>query len=394
MQCCTCYNWVHLKCSLLSFSRFKTVGRSHFWSFPPCCVPACFWRFHTYQHCDFLLGILQLLYLHCSIWLIWPRSANAALASHPLILFQTSYPFTAHFISSPSETLTTASCSWLFLFTSCFFFPSLTPSEFLNRMQGVSEPGAVNCYTLFRLTQLTFFVYRNLTLIYLPLSGSPEPLLCDLIAATPCLIFFLLMSQTLAVASSFSSGRAYPSPRFLPPLFLRLTPTLIMWRSTSLYKTPPCYHFLMFMVPLFALLRRITEPIFFSLHSSLAQNLGSNHLPILLTVPLFPVFRPNERLPSFNFQRACWNDFAFYFDSHCPSAEEYSFLFLSFAAAFFTSLTLNALLTIWCSGQMALFLSIWQRRLWRTCQLLSLCGTEATLFFSAGPVCSSFSVKT
>ena len=25
------------------------------------------------------------------------------------------------------------------------------------------------------------------------------------------------------------------------------------------------------------------------------QNLGSNHLPILLTIPLSPVFRPNER---------------------------------------------------------------------------------------------------
>ena len=39
---------------------------------------------------------------------------------------------------------------------------------------------------------------------------------------------FLLMSQTLAAASSFLSGRACPSLSFLPPLFLRLTPTLIM----------------------------------------------------------------------------------------------------------------------------------------------------------------------
>ena len=27
VQCCTCSNWVHLKCSLLSFFRFKTLGR-------------------------------------------------------------------------------------------------------------------------------------------------------------------------------------------------------------------------------------------------------------------------------------------------------------------------------------------------------------------------------
>ena len=46
-------------------------------------------------------------------------------------------------------------------------------------------------------------------------------------ALTPNLVFFLLMSQTPAAASSLSSGRAYPSLNFLPPLFLRLTSTLI-----------------------------------------------------------------------------------------------------------------------------------------------------------------------
>ena len=70
------------------------------------------------------------------------------------------------------------------------------------------------------------------------------------------------------------------------------------------------------------------------------QDLGSDHLPIFLPIPLSPVFRLNERPPSFNFQKACWDGFASYFDSHCPSAEEYSSL--SSAAALFTSLTLNA----------------------------------------------------
>ena len=68
------------------------------------------------------------------------------------------------------------------------------------------------------------------------------------------------------------------------------------------------------------------------------QDLGSDHLPILLSVPLSPVYRPNERSPSFNFQKARWDGF----DSHCPSVEEYSSLSLSSAAALFTSLTLNA----------------------------------------------------
>ena len=72
------------------------------------------------------------------------------------------------------------------------------------------------------------------------------------------------------------------------------------------------------------------------------QDLCSDHLPILLSIPLSPVFRPNERPPSFNFQKARWDGFASYFDSHCPTAEEYSSLSLSSAAALFTSLTLNA----------------------------------------------------
>ena len=98
-----------------------------------------------------------------------------------------------------------------------------------------------------------------------------------------------------------------------------------------------------------ALLHRSSPDISFA-PSSLAlscswevlQDLGSDHLPILLSVPLSPAYRPNERPPSFRFQKACWDGFASYFDSHCPFAEEYSSLSLSSAAAFFTSLALNA----------------------------------------------------
>ena len=42
VQCRTCTNWVHLKCLLLSFSKFRTLGSSHSWSFLPCCIPAFF----------------------------------------------------------------------------------------------------------------------------------------------------------------------------------------------------------------------------------------------------------------------------------------------------------------------------------------------------------------
>ena len=79
----------------------------------------------------------------------------------------------------------------------------------------------------------------------------------------------------------------------------------------------------------------------FSCSWEVLQDLGSDHLPILLSVPLSPVFCPNERPPSFNFQKARWDSFAFYFDLHC-SAEEYSSLCLFSAAAHFTYLALNA----------------------------------------------------
>ena len=72
------------------------------------------------------------------------------------------------------------------------------------------------------------------------------------------------------------------------------------------------------------------------------QDLGFDHPPILLTFPLSPVFCSNQRPPSLNFQKARWDEFAFYFDFHCPSAEEHSSLFLFSTVAFFTSLTLNA----------------------------------------------------
>ena len=78
----------------------------------------------------------------------------------------------------------------------------------------------------------------------------------------------------------------------------------------------------------------------FSCSWEVLQDLGSDHLPILLSIPLSPVFRPNEHPPSFNFQKARWDGFASRIDSYCPSAKEYSSL--SSAAALFTSLTLNA----------------------------------------------------
>ena len=83
----------------------------------------------------------------------------------------------------------------------------LTPSGFFNGILEVSAPRALNYYTLSRLLPLTLFVFKSLNLIHLPLSGSLDSLLCDLISPTPGVAFFLPKPRTLAAASSFSSGR-------------------------------------------------------------------------------------------------------------------------------------------------------------------------------------------
>ena len=91
VQCCTCSNWVHLKCSLLSFSRFRTLAALT----PGAALLAVFLLFlrsHPYQHCHFLLGLLQLVYLHCSIWPVWRplllmQHSHTTLAFKPSILF-------------------------------------------------------------------------------------------------------------------------------------------------------------------------------------------------------------------------------------------------------------------------------------------------------------------
>ena len=106
--------------------------------------------------------------------------------------------------------------------------PPLTPSGFFNGMLEVSELEALNFYIIFRLIPLTLFVSRNLTLTHFPLFGYLDSLLCDLIAPIPGLAFSLPILCTLVAASSFSTSRVHPSRNFLPTLFLRLTPTLIL----------------------------------------------------------------------------------------------------------------------------------------------------------------------
>ena len=158
-----------------------------------------------------------------------PPSAYAALPLHPCL--QTSYPPYAHSISSPfvpSPPLHVPDC---FSIRPAFSSP-LTSSGFFNGMLEISEPGALNYYTLFCPIWLTIFVSGNLTLIHFPLFGFLDSLLCNLIVPTTSLAFSFLMPCMLPAVSSFLPVRAYPSLNSLL-LFLCLTPTLIMEVSTS-----------------------------------------------------------------------------------------------------------------------------------------------------------------
>ena len=72
--------------------------------------------------------------------------------------------------------------------------------------------------------------------------------------------------------SSFSLGRAYSFLNFLPPLFLRSIPTLIIQGSTSLLTTPPQCQFLMCTpLPYSLYSDRWQNRLLISLHSSLLQ---------------------------------------------------------------------------------------------------------------------------
>ena len=211
MQYCTCSKWVHLRCSQLSLSQFRALGSSRFWSCPPRRITVT----PSSDSSDMYTSTVQSI----------PAPANAALSPHPCL--QTSYPPSAHSISSPSVPPPPFFAPG-FSSASPASTPPRTLSGFFNGMLEVFEPGALNYSTFFRPILSTLSAFRNPILTHLPLSGFLDSLLCVLIALILGLAFCLLIPRRLSAASSFSSGRAYLSLNFLPPFFLRLIPTLIM----------------------------------------------------------------------------------------------------------------------------------------------------------------------
>ena len=305
-----------------------------------------------------------------------PLSANTALLRHPC--FQTSYPPSAHSVSSPSAPHHRALllAALLHLLPPLLFlihFLSIQPVDLifiqesnlthlpLSRFTALrsdrthSRSGILSRDATHASNGVVIFVRWGISFSELSISSlsSLDPYFDDV-----GVNISLNNSSLLSFLNVYALLFAPPRPMteltlFLPPFF---PPPEIpsfwgnfnchhpLWdsRVTSNLRREEVFDWVIFsdLLPLndpetLTLLHRSSgsrsSPDLSFDPSSLAlsclwevlQDLGSDHLPIFLPVPLFVVFLPNECPPSFNFQKACWDDFASYFDSHCPSAEEY-----------------------------------------------------------------------
>ena len=211
VQCCTCCKWVQLRCSQLSLSKFRALDSSHSWSCFPCRNTVTPSSDFSDMYTSTVQSIPPLLMLHSRVTLVYKP---------PILLLPILYPLPLPLHHRP-----------LLLAVLLHLLPPLLPltlSGFFNGMLEVSAPGALNYFTFSHPIQSTLSASRNPISTLLPLSGFLDSLLCVLIAPTPGLAFSLLMPRTPAAVMSFSSGRAYSFLNFLPPLFLRSIPTLIM----------------------------------------------------------------------------------------------------------------------------------------------------------------------
>ena len=86
MQCCACSKWIHLRCTQLSLSQFRALGSSHSWSCSLCQITVT----PSSDSSNMYTSTVQSS----------PASANTALSPRPRL--QTSYPPSAHYLSSPS----------------------------------------------------------------------------------------------------------------------------------------------------------------------------------------------------------------------------------------------------------------------------------------------------
>ena len=404
VQCCTCSKWVHLRYSQLSLSNFRALGSSHSWSCPPCrntVTPPSLDSSGTYTSTvEFGPPSTNAALLpHPRLQTSYPPSAhlispspalpppslapgytsappasspppdslrvlqwNAGglrarstellhfLSSHPvnLICIQESNLNSSSSFQIPGFSVLRSDCthSWSGILSSDALHASGGVVIFVRQGLSFSE---LSTTSLSSLDPHSDYVGVNISLnnsssvsflmcmppySLLPMDGRTDSFSPSILPSSRNL--FILGDFNCYHPLWDSSGTSNPhgeevfdwviSSNLLP---LNDPDTLTLLHRSSGSRSSPDISFAPSTLPLFC-------------SWEVLQDLGSDHLPILLSIPLSPVFHPNERPPSFNFQKACWDDFASYFDSHCPSGEEYSSLSLSSAAALFTSLAINA----------------------------------------------------
>ena len=397
MQCCTCSKWVHLRCSQLSLSKFRALGSSHSWSCPPCRNTVAPSSDSSDMYTPTVQSGPSLLMLHSrpprlltscapSAHFISSPSApsppslapghssvpsdslrvlqwNAGglrarstellhfLSSHPVDLiciqesnFNSSSSFQIPGFSARcsdcthsrsgilSPDTTYASVGVVIFVRQGLFFSELSTTS-LSSLDPYSDYVGVNI-SLNNSSSLSFLNVYTFPIRSSPTDGRTDSFSPSVLSSYRNL--FILRDFNCHHPLWDSRGTSNPceeevfdwiiSSDFLP-LNGPDTPTLLHHSSGS--RSSPDISF-------------APSSLALSCSWEVLQDVGSDHLPILLSVPLSLAYGPNERPPSFNFQKARWDDFVSYFDSHCPSAEEYSSLSLSAAAAFFTSLAINA----------------------------------------------------
>ena len=341
-----------------------------------------------------------------------PASANSALSPHPRL--QTSYPPSAHYISSPSAP-TTVPCSWLSFCASCLHSPPNSlrvlqwnagglrarSTELLHFLS--SHPVDLICIQECNVNSSSSFHIPGFSALRSDRTHSRSGILSsDTTHASGGVVIFVRQGLSFSELSTSSLSSLDPYSDYvginislnnfssLPFLnvyapFIRSSPTdgrtdsfspSILHSSRILFilgdfnchhpsgtqevlPTPAGKKYSARSSPLtFSPSMTLTNPLF-----STASLLTSSLPPLLLPfLPLGRCFRtlvltthqffylslslqsfaPTSAPLSSNSQKARWDGFASYIDSHCPSAKECSSLSLSSAAALFTSLALNA----------------------------------------------------
>ena len=258
VKCCTCSKWVHLRYSELSLSKFRTLDSSHSWCCPPFCVPTR----------NTVTSSSDSSKMYTSTVQSRPSSTNAALSPHPCL--QTSYPLSAHSVSSPSAPSPPS------LAAGCPSKPplsSLTLSGFSNPMLEAFESEALNYSTFFRPILLTLSVSRNPILTHLPLSGFLVSLRSDRIHSQSGILALDATHTSSSVIISVRQGLYFSELATSSPL---LDPYDDYVKVNISLNNNSLLSFLNVYAPLFAPLRWTAEP-----------------------TPFFPPFFPPSEISSF-----------------------------------------------------------------------------------------------